>query len=115
MSPLPNWREGTPRGVTDPRAPNGDPIETPTDHRWLWHIETESAVTAPMGSSLARLRDRLRAYLNETCQHHWVHYDGDNQSEDGISEHDQCLWCCSVEWAADRAEPEASDTTEGAR
>ncbi|GID73288.1 hypothetical protein Ade02nite_19290 [Paractinoplanes deccanensis] len=32
--------------------------------------------------------------LNETCEHHWKSYAGDDQ----IAAHRQCSWCCDVEW-----------------
>lgn len=84
-----------PRGVSDPRCPNGHVLErtTSTDHRLLWWIETSLAVSAT-NDTLRELASDLRRYLNATCQHHWHHYEGD----DDVPAHRQCLWCCDVVW-----------------
>lgn len=102
---LPDWRERFPRGVLDPTDLDGVPIATPTDHRLLWHIES-ALPGAPNGSQLDRLRQELRSYLNDTCQHHWRPYAGDEV----IPAHTQCLWCCSVEWLDDVSLPDTEGT-----
>jgi hypothetical protein len=88
------WRDRMPRGVLDPYGPHGEPIFTPTDRRMLWHLEGALTVAAT-NDTLRQLATDLRAYLNETCQHHWTDYD----PETGIPAHRQCLWCCGVEWS----------------
>lgn len=107
------WRGRMPRGVTDPLGPRGEPIATPADRRLLWHIESMLAVRAPAGSDLAALARDLRAYLNETCEHHWLEYaesrweHPDATEADAIPPHRQCLWCHDVEWTADQPSGEA--------
>lgn len=84
-----------PRGVSDPRCPRGEPIDTTTDHRLLWHLESVLAVSGTNDY----LRDAGRAlarYLHATCQHHWHDYEGDET----VPAHKQCLWCNDVIWAA---------------
>jgi hypothetical protein len=92
------WRENWPRGVVDPLDPDGTPIVTPTDRRLLWHIEGVLAVAAT-NDRLRRLGSNIRQYLNETCEHHWKTYEGDEV----IDAHRQCLWCHAVEWHEDGA------------
>lgn len=87
-----------PRGVSDPFCPDGCPITTPTDHRLLWHLECVLAVDAPTGSRLDEVRQSLRRYLNQTCQHHWHH----SNAEGDIDAHWQCLWCNDVLWHPDQ-------------
>jgi len=81
-----------PRGVVDPACPSGHRIETPTDHRLLWHLENEISAyaTTEVDHQLAR---RLREYLNATCQHHW-HY---SEADEDYPAHRQCLWCNVVQ------------------
>lgn len=96
--------ESFPRGVSDPFCPVGCPIETPTDHRLLWHLEAVLAVDAPTGSRLDHVRRDLRRYLNERCDHHW-HFSND---EDDVSAHWQCLWCDDVRrWPNGLSDPAA--------
>lgn len=88
-----DWRSQVPRSVTDAFTPAGDEVVTPQDRRWLWHLEGWLTVRATNAEQRDKLR-ALRAYLNETCQHHWQFHAGDAQ----IPRHRQCLWCCDVEW-----------------
>jgi hypothetical protein len=84
-----------PRGVCDPLCPQEHAIETTTDHRLLWHLESVLAVSGTTDYLRDVGRD-LHRYLNETCQHHWHEYAGD----DDIPAHRQCLWCNDVIWSA---------------
>ncbi|SDP61090.1 hypothetical protein SAMN04487905_10644 [Actinopolyspora xinjiangensis] len=88
----PTWRDWAGRSITDPTDPNGRPIETPTDRRWLWRIETDLAVSATTDSQ-RRLAHLLREYLDETCEHHYLDYDAD----EAWDAHRQCLWCNHIE------------------
>jgi hypothetical protein len=81
------WRTRMPRAVLDPRGPRGEDITTPADRRMLWHLEGVLAVAATNGT-LRQVATDLSAYLAETCEHHWVDYEGDDE----IPGHRQCLW-----------------------
>lgn len=86
------WRARATRGLTDPYGPDGRPITTPADRRWLWHIAgwlTVAAASAP----LRQLATDLSSYLAQTCEHHWLY----SPAEDGIPPHRQCLWCHETE------------------
>lgn len=83
-----------PRGVSDPSCPDGHVIETTTDHRLLWHLESVLAVSG----TTDYLRDAGRAvakYLHATCQHHYHDYADDPGYAPA---HRQCLWCNDVIW-----------------
>ena len=82
-----------PRGVADPYCPSGHLIETPIDHRLLWHIEGELAVSGTTDAH-RDLAERLREYLTATCRHHWH----DCTLEPDVDALRQCLWCNAVEW-----------------
>lgn len=84
------WRQGLPRSVGDPLGPDGELIPTPTDHRWLWHIESFLAVNAT-NEAQRDLQSRLRRYLNATCQH--FYREGTGYQDEPLK---QCLWCCDV-------------------
>ena len=88
-----DWRERAGRIILDPNGPDGRPLETPRDRRWLWRIEHSLAVNAT-NDMLRQLQRDLHQYLAETCEHHWSERDGD----DDIPAHRQCLWCSDVEW-----------------
>lgn len=88
LEPGITWRTRMPRGVLDPHCPHGEPVATPTDRRMLWHLEGLIAVAAT-SDMLRQAATDLRAYLDETCEHHWHDYEGD----DVIPAHRQCLWC----------------------
>lgn len=85
------WRERAGRIVLDPNDAFGDPLDTPTDRRWLHRITDELGITAT-NDTQRQLAADLRAYLNETCEHHMRHYDayGDDPA------HDQCMWCNDI-------------------
>lgn len=85
------WRERAPRMILDPEDPNGSPLPTPADRRWLWRIESTLAVSAT-NDAQRQLAADLYAYLAETCEHHMRHYGG----EETAFPHDQCLWCSEV-------------------
>lgn len=91
-----DWRSRVPRSVTDDLTPGGDEVHAPTDRRMLWHLELQLATSAPVGSHLAEVHRTLRAYLHDTCEHHWQRWPGDGE----LAAHRQCLWCCDVEWEA---------------
>lgn len=90
------WRERAGLVILDPNDPNGLPIGTPADRRWLWKIESTLSVCATTPEQRQLAAD-LHAYLNETCEHHWLHYEGD----DMFAPHEQCLWCSVVEFKND--------------
>jgi hypothetical protein len=84
--------------VLDPDDPEGSPLPTSADRRWLWRIEGELAVSATAGAQRQLAAD-LRAYLAETCEHHYLHRGGDEAS----MAHDQCLWCSEVVFTGEAA------------
>lgn len=86
-----HWTDRAPNTLVSPHDRYGVPLTTPMDRRWLWRIEGALAISSRHDSQL--LAD-LKQYLNETCEHHWLHYDGDEV----VDEHEQCLWCNRVEW-----------------
>lgn len=87
-----------PRGVFDKYGPHGEVIETPTDHRLLWHLENRLAL-APQKPQVQEMHALLLAYLQGNCQHHWR----EHEAEEGYCDaHRQCLWCNSVEWLEDK-------------
>lgn len=92
------WRQRAGSGVLDPNDPRGNPLATPTDRRWLWQIENQLAVSAT-NDTLRQLAADLRWYLAETCEHHYLHYEGDEE----FATYDQCLWCNEVVFKGDAA------------
>jgi hypothetical protein len=94
LKPGKTWRERAGRIVLDPLGPHDEVMTTSMDRRWLWRIEGLLAVSATCDAQRQLTAD-LRAYLGETCEHHWRDYAGD----DDIPAHRQCLWCNEVEWA----------------
>lgn len=87
-----NWRD-MPRSVTESFCPRDHFITTPTERRMLWHLEGVLTVSAT-NDTLRGVARNLRAYLTETCEHHWHEY----RAEGDIPAHRQCLWCCDVDW-----------------
>jgi hypothetical protein len=98
IEPGETWRERAGRIVLDPQDPHGDPLPTPADRRWLWRIRNTLAVSAT-NDAQRQLAADLRAYLDETCEHHMLHYDGD----EAFAPHDQCLWCSEVTFTGEAA------------
>lgn len=98
-----DWRDGAPKMLTSITGPRDEPILTPVDRRWLWHLEAALSLSAPTGSTLHEVTDKLRNYLHETCEHHWLDYATccEPPNEDCSPPHRQCLWCNEVEWADD--------------
>lgn len=82
-----------PRGIFDRYGPDGEVINTPTDHRMLWHVRDHLlSVSVPY---VREIFEFLNDYLAATCQHHWKNY----EAEPGYCEaHRQCLWCNDVIW-----------------
>jgi hypothetical protein len=98
-----DWRERAGRIILDPTGPDGRPLTTPTDRRWLWRIETFLGVSGTTEDQRQLGRD-LHQYLAETCEHHWSLPRG---GEDGdVPRHRQCLWCSAVDWLAAGASSE---------
>jgi hypothetical protein len=89
------WRDRAGLVVLDPNDPRGNPLPTPTDRRWLHRIQSQ--LTSAPTLELRQLAADLHAYLDETCVHHWLHSEGDED----FGALDQCLWCSVVEFAAD--------------
>jgi hypothetical protein len=98
IEPGGTWRERAGRGVLDPEDPRGNPLATPADRRWLWRVEGTLSVSAVNGTQRQLAAD-LYAYLTETCEHHYLHSEGDGDFEP----HDQCLWCSEVEFTGGAA------------
>lgn len=92
------WRERAGRIILDSNDPEGNPLATTADRRWLWRIENELAVSAG-NDTLRQLGADLRAYLAETCEHHHMHY----ADFEGFAPYDQCLWCSEVVFLGDAA------------
>lgn len=88
-----NWQDNAPAMLRSLAGPDGEDIPTPFDRRWLWRIEAFLAVSGTNDNQRQLGRD-LRQYLNQTCQHVWRVWAGD----DVIAAHRQCLWCNDVEW-----------------
>lgn len=92
-----------PRGVMDPFCPREHVIDTTMDHRILWYLEGQLALS---GDPRMRAEaTNLRRYLNVACQHHWHDFD----AEPDISAHRQCLWCSDVEWAKPETGTQAAE------
>lgn len=91
-----DWRERAGRIVLDPLDPEGNELATPKDRRWLWRVESFLAVNATTEEQ-RRLASDLHAYLNVTCEHHWMN----REAEQHIEAHRQCLWCNHVEWSTE--------------
>jgi hypothetical protein len=97
IKPGETWRDRAGSIVLDPNDPNGIPLPTPADRRWLWRIENALAVLAT-NDGLRQLGLDLRAYLAETCEHHMRH-----SGEGDAPEYGQCLWCSEVVFEGDAA------------
>jgi len=93
IQPPGTWRDRAPRSILDPAGPRDELVPALADRRWLWHIEGMLAV-AGTSDLLRQLGTDLRGYLTESCEHHWLPYQGDED----IPAHRQCLWCPEVEW-----------------
>lgn len=96
------------RGVgetTRPRCLLDAPCFTSLDRRWLWRLEQHLVICGTTQYHRDMARD-LRQYLNETCEHHWNVWDGDEH----IEAHRQCVWCNHVEWGP--ASPSAASKEE---
>jgi hypothetical protein len=98
LEPGQTWRERAGRIILDPEDSRGNPVTAPADRRWLHRIEGALAVSATTGAQRQLAAD-LHAYLAETCEHHLVPYDGDED----IPPHTQCLWCDETEFTGDAA------------
>jgi hypothetical protein len=103
------WRGRAGRIILDPEDPQGNPLRTPVDRRWLWRIEDFLTISA-VNDRQRQLASDLTQYLNETCEHHWLPYaqsrreDPDTGAVDNVvPAHRQCLWCNAVEWDAEAA------------
>lgn len=86
-----HWTERAPRSLTAEYGPDGKPLVTSVDRRWLWWLEGELSLRSRDG--LHELRRDLAQYLHETCAHHWRHYPDE---EECGGQHWQCLWCDAV-------------------
>jgi hypothetical protein len=98
IEPGETWRERAGRSVLDPEDPHGNTLATPADRRWLWRLAASLAVSAT-NDTQRQLAADLYAYLLETCEHHWLHYEGD----EAFATHDQCLWCREVVFTGEAA------------
>jgi len=92
------WRDRAGRIVLDPEDHRGNPLPTPADRRWLWRIEGTLAVSAT-NDITRQLAADLYAYLAETCEHHMLH----SEADEDFAALDQCLWCSTVEFTGDAA------------
>ncbi len=107
-----NWRDNAGPSLLDPNDPNGLPIATPLDRRWLWRLEGTLAVCAG-NDTLKDLARDLHRYLNETCEHHWLYSEasrwegpGEPDPPDVLPEHWQCLWCCNTQFEQPEGAPD---------
>lgn len=91
------WQDRAPAMLKSMDGPDGEPIPTPLDRRWLWRLEMFLAVSGTTDTHRAMARD-LREYLTETCEHVWQGY----EAEDDLPAHRQCLWCNDVQWEGGR-------------
>lgn len=71
----------------------GEPDATSLDRRWLWRLEGFLSVSGTNEDHHAMARD-LKAYLYETCEHHWHGHEADPD----IPAHKQCLYCNDAVW-----------------
>lgn len=97
IEPGETWRARAGRIVLDPFNAHGEVVTAPMDRRWLWRIESILGAAYTTDTQHQLVND-LRAYLVETCEHHWRDYEGDED----IPAHRQCMWCAALEWAADK-------------
>lgn len=85
-----HWMTRAPQSLRDLEGPDGEPLSTHFDRRWLWRLETFLTVNGT--TDLHReMRLDLYQYLCETCEHVWR--DMTFGSKDEIY---QCLWCNDV-------------------
>ena len=91
-----SWRDRAGRMILDPDDSQGRPVSTPVDRRWLWRVEHLLA-TCATNDPLRQLAADLRAYLNETCEHHWITLSAD----ECCPEMRQCTWCCDTRDASE--------------
>ena len=87
-----DYRQHLPRGVLDPFGPEGEPVDTPTDRRLLWHVLSSLDVLATT-DYLRDLATVVRRYLYDTCEHHWTQ--GTDYDDQPLR---QCLWCNDTQW-----------------
>lgn len=85
-----HWTRRAPAMLRSPEGPEGEPLDTSADRRWLWRLENKLAVDGGNERNRQLGRD-LRQYLEETCEHVWNDL-GDLTTE----RHEQCLWCNGV-------------------
>ncbi len=90
MSVPTHWTQRAPRPLRTAYDPDGQPHGTSLDRRWLWRLENTLAVNNT--GTLTPLLADLRQYLDESCEHHWREFEGDDEFETFY----QCLWCCLV-------------------
>jgi len=88
----PDWRDRAPAMLLNLEDPDGNPLPTHFDRRWLWRLEGFLSINGTTDAHRA-MRHDLYQYLCITCEHVWresTDYD-DNPLQ-------QCLWCNRVEW-----------------
>lgn len=78
-----DWRSRAGRIVLDLFDPDGNVVATPLDRRWLWRLESFLAVCGTTEEHRVVGRD-LRAYLVETCEHHWLEYEADTEDRKSV-------------------------------
>lgn len=101
-----SWRDNAPAMLLDTFTDaHGAPCFTSLDRRWLWRLEQHLVICGTTQYHRDMARD-LRQYLNETCEHHWSVWPGDEH----IEAHRQCTWCNHVEWGP--ASPSAASKEE---
>lgn len=93
----PGWRARAGKVLLDPCDPQGSPLPTPLDRRWLWKIESVLSVGATTDMQRELARD-LGDYLRESCDHHFTGDCLPDGPDDPIGPHRQCLWCSHVDW-----------------
>lgn len=85
-----HWMNRAPAMLRDLEGPDGEPLATHFDRRWLWRLEKFLAVCGT-NASHRQMRADLHQYLHETCEHVWTDL-GDYIPVPSV----QCLWCNEI-------------------
>ncbi|MGW4715546.1 hypothetical protein [Nocardia sp. NPDC004260] len=85
-----HWMNRAPDMLRDLEGPDGEPLATHFDRRWLWRLEGFLAVNGTTEYH-HKMRADLYQYLCETCEHVWRDL-GDLTPTPSV----QCLWCNTV-------------------
>lgn len=92
-----HWLDRAPHMLRTSEGPDGQPLATSLDRRWLWRLEQFLFINATTADHRQMQAD-LSQYLHETCEHVWIEL-GDLTPTPSV----QCLWCNVVRPSAEVA------------